>query len=384
MSLEAALQPLHTFFIVVSFILGGIVGSFCNVCVCRWPSGESAVSPRSRCPKCKNPIAWYDNVPVLSWLILGAKCRHCGLPISWQYPLVEAITAVLFALVFLRFGFTGAAPVYMALSAAMVIVVFQDLSDWTIPNEVTLPGILAGLGVAVAGMLWAGSGLRVTHPLEALDGIVLGSFVICLLDGVVVLLLRKPGMGFGDMKLLAMLGAFLGWKGVLGTLMMASLLGSVAGVGMILYFRWRSGDAPEEAPEPETDDEYPIDPLSSMILAVGAVYLAVRVLLFFQTISYGPLAEMKPLLITAPVLIALLALAVAGLSLSLYTRQRKHHKPVRDVAAEEDAPEDDGITLRNHYLPFGPYLAAAGLFYMFFGPEAVSAYIQYLQSPLGP
>lgn len=372
----------------MSFILGGMVGSFCNVCVCRWPAGESVVSPRSRCPKCMNPIAWYDNIPILSWLLLGAKCRHCGLPISWQYPVVEAITAVLFTLVYLRFGFTAAAPVYMALSASMVIVVFQDLSDWTIPNEITMPGMLAGIGLAALGLFWPEVGLRLTNPIEAFDGIVLGAFIICLLDGVVVLLLRKPGMGFGDMKLLAMLGAFLGWKGVLGTLMLASFLGSAAGLGMILYFQFRSGKTEEQADEPAAAapkaEPYPIDPLASIVLAVSAVYLLVRAVLYVETIQYGPLAELKPLLLTTPLLTSLLALVVSGLSLAIHSKQRKSapsHSPAAEKAAEE---AEDDISLRNHYLPFGPYLAAAGLLYMFYGPELVNAYTAYLRTPLGP
>lgn len=385
MPVEELLQPLHSFFVVLSFILGSMVGSFCNVCVCRWPAGESVVSPRSRCPKCMNGIAWYDNIPILSWLILGAKCRHCGQPISWQYPVVEAITAVLFSLVFLRFGFTWATPVYMAVSAGMVIVVFQDLSDWTIPNEVTLPGILAGIGLALVGMVWADSGLRLTMPLQALDGIVLGSFIICLLDGIVVLLVRKPGMGFGDMKLLAMLGAFLGWQGVLGTLMMASLLGSVVGVLMILYFYvQKSGESAQESIEEKSMAEipYPIDPLASAFLGVGAVYLSVRVTLYMQTVTYGTLSEMKPLLLSVPLLVCLLAMFVSGLSLFLNARQNKKGKHA--PAGQEEEEGDEEITLQNHYLPFGPYLAVAGLFYMFVGPEILQAYISYLSAPLGP
>ena len=260
MPLPEALAPLYWFFLLMSFVFGSVIGSFCNVCISRWPAGESVVRPRSRCPKCRAEIAWYDNFPILSWLILRAKCRHCGQPISWQYPLVEGITGALFAAVYWRFGYSPATPVYMALCAGLVIVVFQDLADWTIPDEVTLPGIVLGLAAAAACWRYPEAGLRIGHPLAALDGVALGAFVICMMDGIAVLLLRKPGMGFGDVKLLAMLGAFLGWRGVLGTIMMGSVLGSVAGLGMVLFFQFRGGA--EDGTEDDGRDRRRGQPLS--------------------------------------------------------------------------------------------------------------------------
>lgn len=251
MSIAEALQPLQPLFAVVSFLLGAVVGSFGNVCVARWPAGESVVSPRSRCPKCRNGIAWYDNIPILSWLILGAKCRHCGLPISWQYPLVEAITGALFLGVFLRFGFTLPTPVYMVLAACMVIVTFQDLADWTIPNEITFPGILAGPLLSLVGMVYPESGLRVISPFDALAGVAVGGGILYTLDLITRFVLKKPGMGFGDVKLLAMLGGFLGWQGAIGTLMIASLLGTVIGLSMIGYFRMKGNAAPVEPAKEE-------------------------------------------------------------------------------------------------------------------------------------
>jgi leader peptidase (prepilin peptidase) / N-methyltransferase len=170
----------------------------------------------------------------------GAKCRHCGLPISWVYPVVEAVTGLLFLAVYWRFGFSAATPVYMLLCAGMVVVTFQDLADWTIPDEITLPGIPAGVGLALLGMVWGPeSGLRVTQVFDALLGVLVGGGILFTLDRVTVLLLKKPGMGMGDVKLLAMLGAFLGWRGALGTLMAASIIGSVVGLGLILYMRAR-------------------------------------------------------------------------------------------------------------------------------------------------
>lgn len=301
---DAVMAQFNSLFLAVSLIMGLLVGSFCNVCVGRWPHGESVVSPRSRCPKCLNAIAWYDNIPLLSWLILAAKCRHCKAPISWQYPVVEAITGVLFVLVYLRFGMTVATPIYMLLAAAMVIVTFQDLADWTIPDEITLPGAPVGLAISVMAMMVDGTGLRVEHPFDALAGSALGFGILYGLDRIAILVLKKPGMGFGDVKLMAMLGAFIGWQGVLGTLMLASVLGSTIGLSMILYFKLK-GSVVQSEPEGENS-----------------------------------LDEAK--------------------------------------SGEEGEDSDDGISLGAHYLPFGPYLAIAGLVYVFVGPELVAWYLERL------
>lgn len=287
------LQMLTPFFMAVSFIMGCLVGSFCNVCVARWPHAESVISPRSRCPKCKNMIAWYDNIPLLSWLFLGARCRHCKLPISWQYPFVEALTGVLFVLVFWRFGFDIATPVYMGLCAAMVVVTFQDFADWTIPNEITFPGIPLGLVLSVLAMFMEGSTqLRVLNPVDSLLGILLGGGSLYAMDRVTVILLKKPGMGFGDVKLLAMLGAFIGWQGVLATIVIASMLGSVIGVAMILYFKTKGESAEENEPaekEVKTEDEI-LDEDDDGVTLEGhylpfGPYLAVGGIIFM---FYGP------------------------------------------------------------------------------------------------
>ena len=320
MSFEDALSTLEPLFMIVSFIFGSLVGSFANVCVSRWPAGESVVSPRSRCPKCKNQIAWYDNIPILSWILLGAKCRNCSLPIHWQYPLVEGITGVLFLLVFWNFGFVLATPVFMILAASMVIVTFQDLADWTIPNEITLPGIPIGLGLSLAGMMYANSGLRVLHPMDAAAGIALGGGILYSLDRITVLLLKKPGMGFGDVKLLAMLGAFLGWKAVLGIIMLASVIGSVVGVGMILYFKQRAAGSEGKTAASSDDDAKVSDEQGGSDVAASP----------------------------------------------------------SSVGGDES---DDEVTLEGHYLPFGPYLAISGLVWMFVGPEALAAYIASMQMP---
>jgi leader peptidase (prepilin peptidase)/N-methyltransferase len=241
---------MHALFAMFAFLFGGVVGSFLNVCIHRWPLEQSVVKPRSRCPKCENHIAWYDNVPILSWLILRAKCRNCGEPISWQYPLVEAITATLFLGVYLKYGLVLATPVYMYICAGMVVVTFVDLATWTIPDEISLPGIFVGLACSVLVMFYPASGLAMPGLYEdvfdSLLGILVGGGIIYALDRAALLILKKPGMGMGDVKLLAMLGAFFGWKGVFMIIMMGSMLGSVIGIALILVAK-RRGTEEEEA-----------------------------------------------------------------------------------------------------------------------------------------
>lgn len=278
-------QGLYTLASIFALAFGLIVGSFLNVCVHRIPRGESVVSPRSRCPGCMNSIVWYDNIPIISWIMLGAKCRTCGTTISWQYPLVEGVTGLLFFLVFWRFGFVVATPIYMMLAAGLVLITFIDLTDWTIPNEVTLPGIPIGIGCAALATWYPESGLRVLGPgvpvFSALIGAIVGGGSLYLLDKLTLLLLKKRGMGMGDVKLLAMLGAFFGWPGVIMMLIFASMLGSVAGVSLIMWARQTGGG--EERPY-EDDDSISV---SAHYLPFGP-YLCVAglVVMFFGAEIY--------------------------------------------------------------------------------------------------
>ena len=283
MKLQNTLEALDTFFLILSFVLGSMIGSFLNVCICRLPENQSVIKPRSRCPKCGAGIAWYDNIPVLSWLILGAKCRNCSQVISWQYPLVEALTGALFACVYWRFGATLASPVYMLLVAGLVLVTFVDLSHWIIPNEVTFPGIFLGVACALAGMFYPESGLLLDNAIDALIGVVAGGGVLYLLDKIALLVFKKRGMGFGDVKLLAMFGAFFGWQGVLFILMAASLVGSVAGLAM-LWFQSRRTPAEADAKTKSTeetargDDEEPVPegnylPFGPYLVVAGLLFL---------------------------------------------------------------------------------------------------------------
>ncbi len=244
MPVSGDMQILDAFLSVVAFVFGTVAGSFVNVCIYRLPKEESIVKPRSRCPACGGMIAWYDNIPIISWLLLGAKCRHCGAIISWQYPLVEALTGTLFFFVYWRFGLALASPIYMVLCAALALVTFVDLTDWTIPNEVTVPGIPIGVGCSVIATYYPASGLHILGPFDvpvfnSLLGVVVGFASLYLLDKVSLLLLNKRGMGLGDAKLLAMLGAFFGPWGVLLMIIMGSIVGSIVGITSIAVQKHR-------------------------------------------------------------------------------------------------------------------------------------------------
>jgi leader peptidase (prepilin peptidase)/N-methyltransferase len=206
---------------LAAFVVAGLlVGSFLNVVIARVPERRSLWSPRSACPGCGSPIAWYDNIPILSFLVLRGRCRACASSIPWRYPIVEGLTACLFAAAAWRFGPTLDAVVAAALLAVLVAVTAIDLERQIIPDVITLPGILAGVlaNLATSRVPW----------LESLIGIVVGGGVF-----LVIILASGGGMGAGDMKLGAMLGAFLGWKVVLLSVFVAVVIGGVLAVALI-------------------------------------------------------------------------------------------------------------------------------------------------------
>jgi len=207
-------------------LLGLIVGSFLNVCVRRIPLQESIVRPGSHCPQCKTPLAPYDNIPLLSFLALRGRCRHCRAPISWRYPLIEVLTSALFVAVLIRFGVTSEFVVGAAFVASMIVVTFIDLEHQIIPDVISLPGIVIGFGIALAG--W-GVPWR-----DSLIGILIGGGFLWAVAAGYYALTQREGMGGGDIKLLAMVGAFVGWQGVLLTLLLGSVTGTIAGVIVII------------------------------------------------------------------------------------------------------------------------------------------------------
>ena len=231
----------------IVLLFGLIVGSFLNVCIARIPLESSIISPPSHCPRCKTPIRWYDNIPLVSFALLRGRCRTCGRRISWRYPLVELLNGLLFLLTISEFGFTGEAVLVMALCSSLVVIAFIDLDHQIIPDVITYPGMALGLVVApffmttLAGPLpfWLGAvlpplGWNVTLFLNAFIGLVLGGAPLYLIGYLWEKFRKIEAMGGGDVKFMAMVGSFLGWKGAFLTIMLGALSGSVVGVALIV------------------------------------------------------------------------------------------------------------------------------------------------------
>ncbi|HEY7816731.1 MAG TPA: prepilin peptidase [Vicinamibacteria bacterium] len=217
------MEPAPPWLLPVFAVLFGLVwGSFLNVVIHRLPSGESLVSPRSRCPSCRKPVAAYDNIPVLSFVLLGGRCRHCGARISLRYPLIEASVGVLSLIAFLRHGLSLEYAVELAFVAAMIALIFIDFDHQILPNSITLPG--TAIGLALAGPR---SGITFR---DALLGALLGAGLLFLVAEVYLRLRKVEGLGMGDVKMMGMVGAFVGWKGVLLTLFLGSLSGTLVGL----------------------------------------------------------------------------------------------------------------------------------------------------------
>lgn len=216
----------YYFLLVAAFVLGAVVGSFLNVCIYRIPAGVSIVSPPSSCPSCGQRIRWYQNIPILSYLFLLGRCASCKVRISSRYPFVEALNGSLFCLVLYQFGFHPATLVYWVLAAALVTISFIDLDHQIIPDVISLPGIVLGLAFSFL-VPWVGW-------LNSLVGVLVGGGSLYLIALAYELLTKREGMGGGDIKLLAMLGAFLGWKAIFPIVFMASLLGTMIGVPLML------------------------------------------------------------------------------------------------------------------------------------------------------
>jgi leader peptidase (prepilin peptidase)/N-methyltransferase len=219
------IEALPPAFALVAFVaFGAIVGSFLNVCIYRLPLRKSIMWPSSACPHCGHELSWYENIPVVSFLALRAKCRTCHAPIAIRYPVVEALTAALFALGWWHYGPGALLASRLIFGCALLVLFAIDLEHHLLPNAITLPGIAVGLAFS----LFTEPGWQ-----ASLIGALAGGGVLFAAAEVYYRIRHEEGLGMGDVKMLAMVGAFLGWKLALVTLMMASLAGSVVGVALI-------------------------------------------------------------------------------------------------------------------------------------------------------
>jgi leader peptidase (prepilin peptidase) / N-methyltransferase len=218
-----------------AFVLGALVGSFLNVCILRIPSGGSIVTPPSHCPNCKTAISFYDNVPLFSYLILRRRCRACGERISPRYFVVELLTAVLALALFDRFGFGFTFFVSFLFVGALIVISFIDLDIRIVPDVISLPGIVIGLVLSVVGYFVISSESKIIpSPLSSILGIIAGGGFLLATAWIYEKITGVEGMGGGDIKLLAMIGAFLGWPSIPLTLFFASLVGSIVGIACML------------------------------------------------------------------------------------------------------------------------------------------------------
>lgn len=213
----------------IAFVIGLCIGSFLNVCIYRIPEGKSIVSPGSTCMACNQPIRFYDNIPVISYLLLRGRCRNCHAPFSFRYPLIEILSGLFAAGAYLRWGLHPEAFIYYGFIAVLLVITFIDIDHYIIPDVISLPGIPAGL---LASFFLP----EVTFKASLL-GVLLGGGMLFAVAWGYERFARKEGMGGGDIKLLGMIGAFVGWKGVLVTLFTASVAGTLIGGAVMLYTR---------------------------------------------------------------------------------------------------------------------------------------------------
>jgi leader peptidase (prepilin peptidase)/N-methyltransferase len=216
---------------ILAGVVGAVVGSFLNVCILRWPNDESVVRPRSRCPGCGEGIAWYDNVPIISWLILRGRCRNCGKGISVQYPLVELVNALLWAAVVWRLGPTWEALRGCVFFSILLGIAMTDARQYIIPDEFSLGGLVVGVLFSLPG--------GVQTIAHSLLGAVVGFAVLWAVGAAGTKLFKEDAMGGGDIKMMAMVGAFVGWDGVLLTIFLGALLGTIIFVPLSLLGKKR-------------------------------------------------------------------------------------------------------------------------------------------------
>ncbi len=231
---------------LLAALAGLLIGSFLNVCIYRLPRDLSVVTPRSFCPACEKPIAWFDNVPLLSFVLLGGRCRHCHKKIPWRYPVVELLTAAAFACAIWFLGLSVAGLKFCVFGAILITLLFSDLEERILPDEFTLGGTAVGVLFAffvpltpsiMPLLLMSLHNARITSVTESLFAAAFCSGSLWLVAVLYQKIRHREGLGLGDVKMVAMIGAFLGIYDALLTLIVASLLGAIVG----LFFIWFTG-----------------------------------------------------------------------------------------------------------------------------------------------
>jgi len=235
--------------LALALLLGLLVGSFLNVCIYRWPRDESVVKPRSHCPSCEKTIAWHDNIPVLSYILLKGRCRHCQAAITVQYPIVELLNALLFGYVFWRHGFDPAGLKLVLFGSMMLVLIFTDWQEYILPDEITIGGAVIGWALSPFILLDGGPWRLVLmifqkeYPpwvvsmLESVGASLLIAGFLFLLGESYYRIRKVEGLGFGDVKMVAMIGAFWGFGDTFFTLILGSIVGSLTGIAIVVLAR---------------------------------------------------------------------------------------------------------------------------------------------------
>ncbi len=262
-------MDIEHFIIIFSLAFGAIVGSFLNVVILRLPQeGGSIVFPASHCPICKTPLNWYENIPIISYIFLRGKCNHCKTTISLQYPVVELLMALLSGAVFYKFGLSITACGYFLFCAALLVIIWVDIHHQIIPDIISLPGIVVGFFFSFVNsqLTWQSS----------LIGLLIGGGILYSIALLYFILRKQEGMGGGDIKLLAMIGAFLGWQSLLFVIFFSSLTGTI--VGLTAMAKQKKGGA----------TRIPFGPFLS-VAALFFLFFNAQILYYFKLYSEGQL-----------------------------------------------------------------------------------------------
>ena len=265
--------PASPLTLLLVFVFGACIGSFLNVCIARWPHDLSVVSPRSRCPRCERPIRSYENIPILSWLLLRARCRGCGLPISAVYPMVELLVGLLWVAAFMWMGFSFGALRLAVFATVMFGIAVTDAKHYVIPDGFTVFGVVFVIVTSFVGA-WFGDARYFAGPYDALIGACAGAGAIAIAGWLGEVALKKEAMGFGDVTLMAVVGAAVGPGRALLTVFVGALIGAVVFLMIVLPVAWlRRGRAVGEQlalPMHEPAFELPLVPFG-VFLAPAAV-----------------------------------------------------------------------------------------------------------------
>ena len=279
--------PLTTDFLLLVllpvFVLGASIGSFLNVCISRWPVELSVVRPRSRCPKCERAIAWHENIPLLSWVLLRAKCRGCSLPISMQYPAVELMVALGWVASFVAFGLTFEALRVAVFGTVLFGIAVTDAMTYLIPDGFTISGLLMVFGAAIANF-FIGETSHFASPWAALIGACAGAGAITIIGWLAEVIMTREAMGFGDTTLMAVVGAALGAERSLLTVMVGAFVGAVVFlliVGPIV--KWRTRGTDTEFAFPDVPFGVFLAPAAMLVLLWGEPLIAWYVRRAFPT-----------------------------------------------------------------------------------------------------